>query len=270
MKYNKEGEFDVYELFSNEKYRARLVLGFYAILIAILVISLRTGSSSNNVVKDDNPDKEPVETEKKEENDEGEEGEEGEEAETPEETDKFEKKFVYLLQNNYEFDYKLIMDSKTIASKGKRTDKEILFDVTSSDEKANCYGVDDTLKCNPEGKYQETDYPYFFFNYYDPEEIIEILKESKYNKEDNKYHIDNATLYYYGDGSMDFSKVDKIENVDNTIELIEKNEKVVGIKMDFSNLFNNEDTGLEKVLLELNYSNFGFVDDITPPKDINK
>ena len=52
MKYNKEGEFDVYELFSNEKYRARLVLGFYAILIAILIITLRTGSTSNT--KNDN------------------------------------------------------------------------------------------------------------------------------------------------------------------------------------------------------------------------
>lgn len=260
MKYNKEGEFDVYELFSNEKYRARLVLGFYAVLIAILVISLRTGSSSNNVVKDDNSNKKTVETENKDDN----------EQENSNGTNEFEKKFVYILQNNYEFEYKLVMDEKVAVSKGKRTDKEIIFDVSSTDENVNCYGVDDTLMCNHEGEYQETEYPYFFFNYYNPEKIIDILSESEYNSEDNKYHIDNATLYYYGDGSIDFSKVDKIEKNDNTIELIEKNEKVVGIKMDFSNFFNNEDTGLEKVLLELNYTNFGFVDGITPPEDIKK
>ena len=269
MKYNKEGEFDVYELFNNEKYRARLVLGFYAILIAILIISLRTGSSSNKNVKKDNTDKEAV-VNKKDDKKENENENESEENPSEENNDIIKSKFVYLLQNNYEFDYKLTMDNIVVDSKGKRTDKEILFDVISNEGTVNCYGKDDTLMCNSDGKYTETDYPAFFFNYFEPEEIMEILYESKFSNEDNKYHIDNVALYSFGDGTMDFSKVEKNEKIDNTIELVEKNGKVVGMKMDFSNLFMNDDTGLEKVQLELNYSNFGFVDDIVAPENINK
>ena len=267
MKYNKEDEFDVYELFNNEKYRARLVLGFYAVLIAILVITLRTGSSSNKNDKKDNSDKESIVAKKDNDDDETENEEDTGEETAEEDENDFDNKFVYLLQNNYEFDYKLIMDDKVINSKGKRTGNEMLFDVTSSEGVVNCYGKEESLVCNADGTYKETNFPGFFFNYFNSKEIIDILNESTYNEEDKKYHIDNVALYSFGDGSIDFSKVEKEKETDNTIELIEKNGKVVGIKMDFSNLFNNEDTGLEKVQLELNYSNFGFVDGIVPPEN---
>ncbi len=236
MKYNKDGEFDIYELFNNEKYRARLVLSFYAILIAILIITLRTGSTSNT--KNDNTDKNPAITE----NDDEDENDDDDEDEDEDEEDKenYENRFVYVLQNNYEFDYKLTTDKKIVDSKGKRTDKETLFDVISDGETTNCYGKDDTLMCKINGKYTETDYPYLFFNYYDPKEVVELLNESTFNEKDNKYHIDNVTLYSFGDGSIDLSKIEKEDEkkTDNTIELIEKNGKVVGVKMDFSNFFN--------------------------------
>ncbi len=238
MKYN-DGNFNFFDLFSDEKYRARLILVLYAILIVGIIVFIRTNPNKDKLLNNDEEDKKPVVQ--------------------VDDNEELQEKFVYLAQNNYEFDIKLLLGEEVYESKGKRYDEKITFDVTNNDSVITYIGDENNFKSNMNGTFEKADYPYFFINYYDINDIYKLLNKCTFSEEDNKYHISNQDLYNLGKGS--FSNFSFDNNLDNTVELIEKSGKIVGINMDFTNLFNNSEVELNLVNININYTNFGFVDD---------
>ena len=247
MKYN-EGSF--FERFKDEQYKARFFLVVFVAIVLFMMIFIRINASSYNKLKKEERNKEV--------NNKTDEEESFNDSSNP-----LANKFIYLLLNNYEFNYDITFGEDKIMSSGKKYSDKMLFNFDFNNENVIFFVDNNQVKSNSkEG--ESSRFPFFFINYYDTKTIIEIVSNSNYSEEDNLYHISNETLYRLGDKDFTNFMLNN-SDYDNTIELREIDGKVVGIKMDFSNLFKSSEMKLNTVIFDLNYSNFGFVEDFEAP-----
>ena len=247
MKYNEGG---LLERFKDEQYKARFMLVIFAIIVLLMMLFIRINASSYNERKNAQKDNVVGNTDYSTDNNSNENVKESE----------FNNKFIYLIQNNYEFSYNIVFGDQIYTSVGKRTRDKMLFNFKYNGEETIFFADNNHINANSKDGEKITRFPYFFINYYNIDEILKLINKCEY-KEDNKFHISNLDLYRLGDVDVSIENPD----ADNTVELKEIDGKVVGFKMDFSNLFNNSETNLKEVIFDLNYSNFGFVDDFELP-----
>ena len=222
MKY--DSDFNLSSLFTEKKYRARLILGVYLVFFIVL-ISISRSSVSNN--KESNAKKDIL------------------------------PGFSFLSMNNYEFEYILHLNGEEYILLGKRFNDKLSFTVSNKDEKKEYLVSGNTVKMKENEMYVNTKLPYYYINYFDNDVIQNIIRDSE-KITDTEYEITNLKLSKYIDSSFKYNNKEK--DLKNSVDLTFKNGNVVGIDFDLVNLFSDVDE-LNELKISLNYKNFGLIDD---------
>ncbi len=239
-------DFNYSSLIFDKKYRARLILTIYGILFIILIIFLRINISNKNYGESNNEilNNEIVDN-NNEEN----------------ENSYIESLFSYIDLNNYNFEFKIYYNDNIYISSGKRFNRKYDFSLTDGNNIVNYLASGELVKIKQEDSYINSILPYFYINHFDNDVLKAILASSRQVSE-NSYEITNGILSSFVDSSYNLIVGD--DELLNTIELEVKNNIIVGINMDFTNLFNDYDE-VSSLKIALNYSDFGLIDDF----DIN-
>ncbi len=236
---------DIISLFSDKTNRSRIILLFYIILFVILVIIIR--NTSGNEYKDNNENKVDNSSEN------------AEKIDVVENNEDEENEFSYLFLNNYNFDFLISIDDDNYQIIGKRFNDKYEFEFID-EEKVNYIGTYDDLyrKGEDEEKYTRTSLPIPVLDIFDNDLLKEIVDSSI--KQEDYYVISNDDL-----NNIVLSPQYSIDYPEKTniIKLDIKNNKVVGIDIDFSNIANEWDEEVTIAKVKLNYSNFGLVDDFS-------
>ena len=241
MNYNNDN-FNYSSLIFNKKYRSRLILAIYTILFFILIIFLRTSinnknynESNNEVFINENEDNKNEESE----------------------NSYIKSLFSYIDMNNYNFEFKISYNNNVYISSGKRSDRKYDFTLTDGNNIVHYLVSGKLVKIKQENSYENSILPYFYINHFDNEVLKSILSKSKQISE-STYEITNGILSSFVDSNYNLIVGD--DELINTIELDIKNNIIVGINMDFTNLFNDYDE-VSLLKISLNYFDFGLVDD---------
>ena len=242
MKY--DSDFNLSSLFTEKKYRARLILGVYLVFFIVLISISRSSVSNNkesNAKKDIDENSSDV---------------------VEKENEKEEKKdilpgFSFLSMNNYEFEYILHLNGEEYILLGKRFNDKLSFTVSNKDEKKEYLVSGNTVKMKENEMYVNTKLPYYYINYFDNDVIQNIIRDSE-KITDTEYEITNLKLSKYIDSSFKYNNKEK--DLKNSVDLTFKNGNVVGIDFDLVNLFSDVDE-LNELKISLNYKNFGLIDD---------
>lgn len=242
MKY--DSDFNLSSLFTEKKYRARLILGVYLVFFIVLISISRSSVSNNkesNAKKDiDENSSDVVEKENEKE-----------------EKEDILPGFNFLSMNNYEFEYVLHLNGEEYILLGKRFNDKLSFTVSNKDEKKEYLVSGNTVKMKENEMYVNTKLPYYYINYFDNDVIQNIIRDSE-KITDTEYEITNLKLSKYIDSSFKYNNKEK--DLKNSVDLTFKNGNVVGIDFDLVNLFSDVDE-LNELKISLNYKNFGLIDD---------
>lgn len=236
-----EKKFNFLDMFLDKKYRARLILFLYLVFFIIIIVVIRTGNISNNSVDTTNNDK--IEDIQVEVNNEF----------------FLKDEFSYIDSNNYNFNFLINYNNQEVSSVGKRFDNKFMFDVINDDNVANFIATGNLAKIKKDEEYSTTDYPYVLFNYYNNSVIENILSDSTFDNSTGLYIISNEKLFSYIDNNSSIVLSNKTAN--NSIELVKKNNKVVTIIFDLSNIAKEINAFESSLNIRLEYYNFNLVDD---------
>ncbi len=234
------------DLFTDKTNRSRMILVFYLILLIFLVLFVRnstTSKSTNEEKKEDNTKEEKV----------------VDNTNNIEEISEFDEQLSYLLLNNYNFEFYLEYSDVNYTIEGKRFDDKYDFDAFTKDGDYHYIGVVNNMyakQINGEEAYQQTDLPPLFIDCFDNYQLKEIIEKA--NKVDDYYEINNFDLSTIVNSSAGFGFN---QEEFNTIKLDLKNNKIVGISIDFSKLASEIEEEETIAKLNLKYSNFGLIDD---------
>lgn len=243
MKYNDDG-FSVGKIFTDKKYKARFILLLYVVFFIILGIGLRSSGSiklEKNEVRDD-----VIENE-----------EENEETESEVKEKVRIDGFDFISGLNYDFEYKLNLNNDIFTVSGMRYNDKMSFTVTNNDEVVEYLADGGVVKLKKDNSFISSSLPYYYVNYFDSDVLQSIISQSE-KVSDNVYEISNLNLSLFIDSKFNYKLVNKDSK--NRIETVMKNGKVVGLILDFASLFDNVEE-LNVLKIELNYSNFGLIDD---------
>ncbi|MBR4672726.1 MAG: hypothetical protein IKO78_05995 [Bacilli bacterium] len=238
--YNNNGNKKKFNIdLSDKKQRARAILVAYGIVFIILIIVIRTSgiakNVSNNRTNQNNTNtNSTTNTTLTEQNGD----------------------FAFVNNNNYEFIVTLKYNKNEFVSKCKRYgDKyEVIYSYNGIDYKYigtldNIHVINSTTN-----EYIQAELPYLVVNYYDIKVLEEIINNS--TLVDDKYQITNENLAKIGNSS---SKKNK--EALNYITLTKKNNKIVGVELDMTNMIKSMSNISTATTVNIEYSNFGLVED---------
>lgn len=166
---------------------------------------------------------------------------------------------------NYNFNYRYLIDRKTITYSGSRNGDVSTF----SDGVIEYYQNDALFMKNQNGIWIKCDSPYIFSDLLDSKTIEKILNSSTYvsktelatGEEAINFQITTTTLVKLLDGI----EVD-LDDPANTIQLRkDKDGEIVTIKYDISNYAIYKGQATNQFMLTLSYSDFGKVEKIKEP-----
>ena len=248
--YNNNGNengFDISLIFTDKKYRARAILLGYVFLFVIIIVFIRTNlnstNSTNSGINNDEVEVNNNENVNEDSN----------------ENIQVDEAFDYIMSNNYEFEFTIYSEQGTFVANGIRYNDKYDFDLTNGDSTIEYLADGNRVSAEIDGEYYDTNLPYYYINYFDNENLYKIIAASNMIEED-VYEISNKKIYNYLDSS--YKKNLKNEDLVNEIKLIRKNNYVVGIEFDLTNIINSlgiSSTKSTKVVL--NYQNFNLIDD---------
>jgi len=227
MKKNKKSnKFNIKEIITNKQYRSIAILLFYAILFIVIIIGLRMPSNyteNNNGGNITNL-----------------------------------KGYQLIDSKNFNYKYTLLVDDNLYVYEGKKYNNKELFSLTSNNQKEEYYidGKKSYMKKNNQYKLQE-EKPYILFDFFDVELMEEIISRSVYKQEGSySNQVTNQELHnVIGEGFK------KYEEEFNYINLIYRNDNIVGVVLDLSNYAKAIYEDYNTIIITLEYSNFNIIDD---------
>ncbi len=235
--------FNLSDMFFNKQKRSILVLGLYILGIAALIIFLRL-SFKNTFVQNDKDNKEEIKEEQEAKKEE------------VKEKDEIDNLFSFIDSNNYNFKFTINDNGVDYVSEGKRYNDNYSFTFTDGNQLISFLGTKTSIKVKTiDGNVMGSTFPYVFFNYYDSEIIKNIIRKSTNNN--GIYEINNEKLFEVIRRKVDDENKDKL----NTIELIVKNNNVVGLKIDITNAISAIEKQEKSTIILLDYYDFGLVED---------
>lgn len=241
-------KFDFSLLFTDKKYRSRLILGIYAIVFIILIVMIRMGTTPTNEKLQDNNEIETDNIENLPNNNE------------QEETDNFKEEFSYIYLNNYNFEFSLLSDNQEFIATGKRYEDKFDFNFTNQIDTIHYLSNGNKVMALEPNKdyYVLTNLPIYYINYFESKKINKILNNSIKVSED-VYEISNLNLFEFVEN--EYKRELNNEDLINTITLTKKNNIIVSIEMDITNLVNGLGNENFSTIITLKYSNFNLIDD---------
>lgn len=251
--YNSNGEKKKFSFDLKDKTsRSRFILFFYVLLFVFLIIFVRVNYSSNVNNKKENINNNQIQETnnneiKKEENNINENN-------NMKEKNEIDSMFSFIDLNNYEFKFSVSYSDKESIVEGKRFNNKFDFTLNSDGRTLYFNGNSNYIKAKEkDGDYKTITFPYVLINYFDSDLLKKIINNSKL--ENDVYKISNSEL-----GSIINENLDNQDSI-NEISLVKKNNKVVGINMDFTSAVSSYTKQYLIVKLNLEYKNFGLVDD---------
>lgn len=221
---NKKFKFS--DIVTNKQYRAIIILVFYFFLFLVLIISIRSMDNKNVSEKENNQ----VESSSKIDG------------------------FSYIKSSNFNYNYNLTVDNNTFIYEGKKYDKNDEFSLMINNEKKD-YIINDGYTFEKKNKDNILrDKPYYYIDFFQPEVIEKILINSK-KIDDNNYVISNSKL----DSVVD-SEIGIDSDLDNYLKVYYQNNVITKIEFDYTNYVNYCGVKVGKVLLVLQYYDFGLVE----------
>ena len=236
----------IVDLFLDKQKRSLLIVVIYIVLIFFLVIFVRNSISKD--YKDNSNDNSNVieVNEKVDEND--------NEKEVEEKVyDNLDEMFSFIDNNNYNFSFILDYNNDQFITEGIRYNNKYNFTYKNKDQILYFLGTVGNLKMKNNDRYTNIVFPYTYFNYFDNNLIKKVIRESNYV--DGKYEISTSKF----NELLNYESSSK--NGLNTIELFTRNNKVVEIKIDFTDALSSITLNESLAVIDLKYSNFGLIDD---------
>ena len=232
---------DFSDVLNDKQKRARIILLGYFIFIVLIIMVIKL--SSNTVVKNDN--KEPIVDDNKEK--------------VEVVKDEIDEKFSFIDQNNYNFTFTIDYQNQKFIIKGKRYDNKYSFTYSNLVDTIEFLGTDSNIRMKGEDGYTSVIFPYVYVNFFDNNELKNIIRNSNYIE--GVYKITNEKI------NDIVSLKGNIDNKDelNSFELILMNNKVVAINIDCSNAISDLQNENLSAKIRLEYENYGLVEDF----DIN-
>lgn len=158
--------------------------------------------------------------------------------------------------NNFEYTYSLSIDEVDYVYSGYKFHNKDYFTLTSQTRIEKYFVIDNIALINKDENWVLSDFPALYFNYFDTKLIAEIIENSLFSKEENRFEISNSLLL-----SLFDPLISNKDSSINTINLTYTNKTITAITMDISSLAKHYDEKVEKAILELNYLKFGNVED---------
>lgn len=158
--------------------------------------------------------------------------------------------------NNFEYTYSLSIDEVDYVYSGYKFNNKDYFTLTSQTRIEKYFVIDNIALINKDENWVLSDFPALYFNYFDTKLIAEIIENSLFSKEENRFEISNSLLL-----SLFDPLISNKDSSINTINLTYTNKTITAITMDISSLAKHYDEKVEKAILELNYLKFGNVED---------
>jgi len=225
-KNEKETKFELKELFTNKQYRSIMILVFYAVLFAILIVFIRTpgenlsndgGSTVTNL-----------------------------------------KGYELIDNKNFGYKYTVTLDDEEYIYDGQKFgDKELV--ILSKDEVKRYYYIEDDKTYIKENYvYKSTvDKPILIFDFFDTDVLDQLITRSILIDENaNRYKIDNQDLY-----DVLNEDTTKVESGENYITLNYRNSNITKITFELDNYSKTIGENYDKVIISLEYYDFNLIED---------
>lgn len=225
-KNNDSNKFQIKDLFTNKQYRSIIILIFYAVLFAVVIIGLRSG---NDAIGNDS-------------------------GTTISNLDGYE-----LIDNkNFSYKYTVELDDAVYLYEGKKYKDKELVTVTKGEEYSNYYIVGDKTYIKGDNGYTlSLTKPIIIFDFLNTDILDEaITRGLLVNEVTNEYRIDNQSLY-----DVFNSDNTKVEDGYNYVTLSYRNSYVTKITFDLYNYSKIIGENYDKVIITLEYSDFNLIDD---------
>lgn len=218
--------FHIKELFLNKQYRSIIILVFYVVLFAILIIGLR---QPKNMIDSGNGGSATISV----------------------------KGYDLIHNNNFSYKYTVIMDEEEYVYEGKRYKNKDLVTITTKDESRDYYFDKDNYYVKRENEYKKTlTKPTFVFDYFNTSAIGTVIARSVFQEDKNQYVVDNQTLY-----DVLSDEDDRVEKGDNFIKLEYRNSYITKISFDVTNYANMLGERCSNATVVLEYFDFNLIDD---------
>ena len=233
--------FNLSDALNDRKQKARIVLLGYFIFIVLIIVVVRLSTTSvpkNN----DEGNKEPVNNDPQEK-------------EKVVIDDDIAQMFSFIDQNNYNFKVTIDYQNQIFTIDGKRFDDKYDFTYSNGVDTLYFLGTASNIRVKEDDIYRTVVFPYVYVNFFDNDELKTILRKA--DLVDGVYQISNDSINEIVSlkGTME-----NRENL-NTLELIVKNNKVVGINIDCSNAISDLQNDNLTAKISIVYENFGLVED---------
>lgn len=226
------------------KNRSRLFLIIGVLIVGALIIGIRlTPSNYNN----NNKSKENIKEEKENESTQNNSNIKNE----------INEMFYFLDGKNYEFKYELKYNDDIYVSTGKRVGEKLELSFSNNEQTLKFLSNGDITKVYREGEYTSSPLPFYYINYYDID-VLKLIINNSVKENENKYIINTNTLANITNLNYDYIVKDNDKYCSMLLEL--KNNKIVGMKLNLSNLFNSNEE-LKTLEVSMEFNNFGIVDD---------
>lgn len=222
----KEERFSIKEVFTNKQYRSIMILAFYVVLFAILIVAIRSPKDLS------------------------ESGDNGA---------SISSLAGYELIDGRNFNYKYIvqLDDETYVYEGKKYNNKDLFTVSNGEESKEYYVVDESVYVKNGDKFKRTiSKPILVFDFFDTDVLDHLIERGVSTEEKNHYKIDSQDLYVVLN-----SDNSKVEKSDNFVTLTYRNSYITGITFELTNYANLVGERCASAIITLEYFDFNLIDD---------
>ena len=225
-KNEKETKFEFKELFTNKQYRSIMILAFYAILFAVLIVFIRTpgenmsddgGSTVTNL-----------------------------------------KGYELIDNKNFGYKYTVTLDDEEYIYEGQKFGNKELVTLSKDDEKRDYYIENNKIYLEDNGIYISTiEKPILIFDFFDTDILDQLVTRSILIDENvHRYKIDNQDLY-----DVLNEDTTKVESGDNYITLNYRNSNITKITFELDNYSKTIGENYDKVVISLEYYDFNLIED---------
>jgi hypothetical protein len=159
-----------------------------------------------------------------------------------------------ITNSNYYFTYILNIDDEIYYYEGKRFNDKQSFKVTNNKESNEYYLYRDIALIKKDKDYVLIDKPAYFINYFDTNEINQIINMAEYDKKEKIYKLTTTNFALVYDLDINDKSL-------NTIKLEYKDNHLYKVKMDYTNYVIARGEPVRRVYIELEYKEYGKVKD---------
>jgi hypothetical protein len=176
---------------------------------------------------------------------------------------------VNITNNNYVFNYSVLLDGNINSYKGNRKDNEERFILTNNMGTYDYYKKDIDYFNNKNGLWIKSDDPYLFNKFFDINNILSLIEKAKLDyktdyesgKRIYNFVISSTTIHDYLEGI----DLDIADNVNEIVVYVDEDDYVEKFEFKLDNYCKAISMCTNELKIVLEYSEYGEVKEITSP-----